>query len=1089
MIRSIMIKQLVFILLLMCPTWLNAQFYNGYKMSFGKNRIQHNEERIWSQFRFPDFDFIFYQEGRKITINAARYAGNALNDISQKLGYKPERKIHFVVFNTLSELKSSNIGLDNELLYNTGGIAQVVDNKVILYFDGNYLNLERQIRSGIARVIIMQMLYGESLSANIKNSTLLALPDWYVNGLVSYLSEDWNNNLDESLRNGILYRRFDRFNTLEGADATLAGHSIWKFVADRYGMNMIPNVIYMTKVSRSVESGFLFVLGTSFKNVVSEWFNYHKSIYTSDITSGQTVPEHNAPLKIKKKNVYYQAKISPDGNSFTYVLDKFNKKKLFLTDLNSGKRKKLYRIGTKLEDTPDMTFPVTAWHPSSEIFSWVVEKKGRRVLYLYNVKDKSREEIFIDNLNKVLDIAYAPDGSSMVISAVVNGYSDIFLFYPGSKAVKRITYDVFDDLQPRFINNGKMIAFASDRVSDSLVLETETYIVDYSLAPVKQQSFDIFAYDISSGSPWLRRITNTPLVNEYAPKPFTQQSFCYLSDEGGITNLFEASFDSAIAYVDTSIHYRYFAKIKQVTNYNSSVRDVNFSDDFEKTILTFTVGKKSRIVLGETNNLFSEISTEKPVQTAYANYRNTTGGITNTPVDTFSHANNRRQGFVSPKPDSSGVNIYNYRFTVSSNSNGKANATQSKADTSKPLAFSLPHQQNYDVEYSIDKLTTQIDFSFLSPSYRPYSGFGPVMDNAGTSGLIQMGVTDLLEDRRITGGMNLSFSLDNNEYLLSYEDLSRRLDQQVVFHRASSEVLSPEASCLLKQHLHDLAYVVKWPFSPVLAIKGSVLFKYNQQVYKSIDDVSLETPDNNSYWAGTLVELVFDNTRSPMKNIYYGLRYKIFGEFYQGLHNNKLNLITAGLDFRLYSRIHRTFIWANRFAMGTSFGSSRLLYYLGGTDNTLFPAFKANNPVDTSMNFAFQTNATNLRGFPQNIRNGNTFAVINSELRFPVIRYLLNRPIKSQILNNFQIVGFTDIGSAWLGLNPYDERNVMVPEIYYQKPILVTIKYPRNPIVGGVGLGLRTLIANYFVRFDVAWGVQEMSVTKPRYIISFSLDF
>ena len=55
-------------------------------MTFGKNRVQHNEERIWSQFRFKDFDFVFYQDGRKITINAAKYATTALKEISDKLG-------------------------------------------------------------------------------------------------------------------------------------------------------------------------------------------------------------------------------------------------------------------------------------------------------------------------------------------------------------------------------------------------------------------------------------------------------------------------------------------------------------------------------------------------------------------------------------------------------------------------------------------------------------------------------------------------------------------------------------------------------------------------------------------------------------------------------------------------------------------------------------------------------------------------------------------------------------------------------------------------------------------------------------------
>jgi len=88
---------------------------------------------------------------------------------------------------------------------------------------------------------------------------------------------------------------------------------------------------------------------------------------------------------------------------------------------------------------------------------------------------------------------------------------------------------------------------------------------------------------------------------------------------------------------------------------------------------------------------------------------------------------------------------------------------------------------------------------------------------------------------------------------------------------------------------------------------------------------------------------------------------------------------------------------------------------MGGVDNWLFPKFIVNTPIDMEQNYAYQTLGTNMRGFDQNIRNGNSFAVLNSELRFPVFRYFANRPIKSDIINNFQLVAFGDVGTAWTG--------------------------------------------------------------------------
>ena len=48
----------------------------------------------------------------------------------------------------------------------------------------------------------------------------------------------------------------------------------------------------------------------------------------------------------------------------------------------------------------------------------------------------------------------------------------------------------------------------------------------------------------------------------------------------------------------------------------------------------------------------------------------------------------------------------------------------------------------------------------------------------------------------------------------------------------------------------------------------------------------------------------------------------------------------------------------------------------------------------------------------------------------------------------------------------------------------------KEPLVGGIGVGLRTSIFGYFVRGDVAWGIQDGQINKkPRYYLSFNLDF
>ena len=201
-------------------------------------------------------------------------------------------------------------------------------------------------------------------------------------------------------------------------------------------------------------------------------------------------------------------------------------------------------------------------------------------------------------------------------------------------------------------------------------------------------------------------------------------------------------------------------------------------------------------------------------------------------------------------------------------------------------------------------------------------------------------------------------------------------------------------------------------------------------------------------------------------------------------------MITAGFDIRNYTRIHRTFIWANRLAGGTSFGKNKLLYYMGGVDNWLNPSFNTEYQISLQQDYAFQTLATSMRGFKQNARSGNTFALLSSELRLPVFKYIFNKPLRSEFLNNFQVVGFTDIGSAWQGLNPLTEENTYYTKTISSPPLdPITVKVQKDPLIAGYGFGLRSTLFGYFIRADWAWGVEDQVVQPRIFYLSLSLDF
>jgi outer membrane protein assembly factor BamA len=146
-------------------------------------------------------------------------------------------------------------------------------------------------------------------------------------------------------------------------------------------------------------------------------------------------------------------------------------------------------------------------------------------------------------------------------------------------------------------------------------------------------------------------------------------------------------------------------------------------------------------------------------------------------------------------------------------------------------------------------------------------------------------------------------------------------------------------------------------------------------------------------------------------------------------------------------------------------------------------------PIDNAENYGFQAVATNMRGFKQNIRNGNSFALINTELRVPLFQYLLNKPIRSDFIRNFQIVTFFDLGTAWTGDSPYSNDNSFNTEVINGNPVTVILDRQVDPIVAGFGGGLRSRVFGYFLRADWGWGYEDGVVRDMLFNLSLGLDF
>lgn len=1087
------LKIILFAILLTMLSLANAQFYNGHQMTFGKNRVQYRDF-YWQYFQFDKFETYFYVGGREIALYTAQSATKKITEMEYKLQYALSQRITFIIYNKQSDFRQSNIGLvtGNED-YNIGGTTRIIDNKVFIFYEGSHAQLDRQISEAVAQIMLNEMLFGGSIRDRVASSTFLNLPAWYQQGLILFLSGGWNFETENRVKDAMLGGRFKKFNRIYGDDAIYAGLSMWYYLAETYGESIIPNILYMTRVNKNVEAGFLYVLGMPLKDVVEEWKYYYESRLGMD-EQDQKLPVSNPLLKRPRKNrVYTQIKISGDGNYISYVTNELGQYKIWIYDNTTKKHKRIVKKEHRLQQITDYSYPVLCWHPNNEFLTYITETKGALLLHFYELKTGKTEIRELFYVEKVLDYHFSPDGVQMAMSVVQEGRTDLWVFSLYSGTYKKITNDFSDELHPRFLGTTGKIIFSSNRINTKIEDTKET------ITEVQDQ-YDLFIYDPSDENT-LMRLSQSRFSDETIAYGISTDQYLGLSNANGIVNLEQIQYDSAIALIDTSIHYRYFTNHLARSNYRRNIESFDFNPNTQKAVKILFHNGKYFMYQSLLDELQNDQKTNKITgfRSLYNEELTLKDSLLSLGIDPVEYKygevpdKNQKPAIDTSILLSKTIDINNYVFEFEKKKalfNFLAADSMFKAEKEK--AFRMPKQLVYFTNFYTNYLTTQIDFGFLNNSYQSYTG-GAVYFNPGFNVLTKIGAIDLFEDYKITGGMRLAGDFDANEFLISIENLKSRLDKQWIFHRQAFK--NEGYDFLSKTHNHEIMYSLRWPFSQVASIRGTATIRHDRTVFLSTDIINLNRPNIYKLWNGIKAEYVFDNTISMGLNLYRGTRIKVFGEFFKQVDSKiNQNLFVVGADVRHYLRIHRELVWANRFAWSSSFGNALLIYYLGGVDNWMnfsprTQTFNYSVPIDTTKNFVYQTVATNMRGFSQNIRNGTSFALINSELRWPFIRYIVNRPLSNDFINNLMVIGFFDAGSAWDGWTPWNARNAYNYEVISNGPITVTIDKGNNPLVAGYGFGLRSRLLGYYMRCDWAWGIDGGRIMPRMFYFSLTTDF
>lgn len=1158
---------------------------------FGKNRVQHHRDfDEWMKYESDNFITYWYGEGRNIGQAVVQIAEHDFAYVQSILEHRLSEKLQIIVYVDLTDLKQSNIGND-EAFTNVAGQTKIAGNKIFVYFNGDHNDLRRQIREGVAAVYLEAMLFGASLQEMVQNAVLLNLPDWFKLGLVKYVGQEWSTEQDDRLRQLMQSGQYETFEELAEAEPLLVGQAFWYYVAELYSIPTVSNLLYLTRINRSVENGFLYVLGSPYHVVLRDWQEYFNKRYKVD--SQNRLQPGGQPLSVKNKRQLplTQLIISPDGQRVAYVLNDIGRYRVYIQDVATGEREVIFKKGFRNAiQATDYNYPLLAWNPSGQELAILYEHRDVPKLIRYSLLEKKAiDEDLSTEYHRVNSMAYV-NPASLVFSATVSGFSDIFMYYPATRQSQRITTDFWDDLDPVpvKVRNRNGILFASNRTSTSLKpsrLDTVLPIATY----------DIFYYDLSNRPAELVRVTDTPLANERQPMGVDTFFFSYLSDRSGFYNR-EVGYledyvdhyqqiitlndgteivlhaDSSLTKLDTTLIdtiaivpvIKGRALVAAASNYSRNLMFQNVAERTGRLLEYFPGGRHTEGVITVSNDtIVRPLANINATVYQYLRYRKlaaTPAEVSSAPppnqIQETAPTTPIPVAPVEPAPpvvevpilatppatpaDSTDViDIDNYLFQSEfaeeedfavkpeTTTPPPAPEAQDLSATPTPAAIERPKVQPptrvtratasnvypfrpgritpYRTTFRTDFVTFNMDNNLLFEGLDTYAANPEGFNNQPLSLLLKANFKDLLEDYVIEGGMRLPTSFNGTEYFLTLNSRKRRLDRFFAVYRRNQRFLEPPLNWRRENNVVLGQYGVRYPLDVFQSLRATATLRRDRVQYIATDQRALsEAPaPTNTQRIGVRLEYVFDNTIDIALNAKVGTRFKVYNEYYKqfGLtlspafqFNFRQGFMgVAGLDARHYLRLDKRSILAFRAAGAVSFGNDRILYYLGGADNELFGSFNTTIPIPPVDNVGFVALANSLRGFGQNIRNGNSYVLANAEVRVPIFRYISER-IQSPFFRNFQAVAFFDAGTAWSGNNPYSEENPLNTSFFPTntggfKPVSVKVVYFRDPLVFSYGIGARTLLFGYHVRLDYAWGLETRNVLDPRLHLSLGMDF
>ena len=393
--------------------------------------------------------------------------------------------------------------------------------KMFVYATGDRRSVAWQVREGLAQVLFNQTMYETDWSQAIRSGSVVQSPRWMSDGLARYAARGLDATSQETILD--LCRR-DAFRQLElasGLDAALLGQAMWSYVADIYGLPTVANVLYMTRVTQSVESGFRLATGSFLQDLALDVQAHHlrqapegyaalfppfqdrKAMRKAGRSLGPSMP-----MRPVSRLAYTQFLPNPEGNLAAFTTDERGQLRVGTVDLDSGARTWHATLGHRLDRLDNELHPRLAWGPQGQLLFFSVDLKGAPTWASSIWARGSGPERAVPNRPSARHGVLPRREVLAHVRPPTRPERPLPLRHRGEQP-HPAWRDRFDDLQPAFWPGSSTFMFSSNRPDDTLRNDR----LDHPYP----EALDLYVGDLADDPITLTRWTATPAWTSAIP--------------------------------------------------------------------------------------------------------------------------------------------------------------------------------------------------------------------------------------------------------------------------------------------------------------------------------------------------------------------------------------------------------------------------------------------------------------------------------------------------------------------------------------------------------------------------------------------